>query len=153
MESERVMLQVFVEDVRLDLQKAIPGFGQPAPAAAPTVAPAAPPAHQDGRGEVAAHAPTTDPLEPAERKAYQQYAYAVEQSAMPITKDREAYDWLAAHLDSGDKLPAYETWTRYLRSARKALGEQKNKPRRGRQAGRSVVRDRDIDRQGTSDAD
>ena len=37
-------------------------------------------------------------------------------------------------------LPAeFETWSRYLRAARKKVGELKNRPRRGRE-GRSIVR-------------
>lgn len=56
--------------------------------------------------------------------------------------DRAAYDWIKATGGEGEAwtLPAeFETWSRYLRSARKKVGAQKNNPRRDR-GGRSIVR-------------
>lgn len=56
--------------------------------------------------------------------------------------DRAAYDWVKASGGGGEvwNLPAeFETWSRYLRAARKKVGELKNRPRRGRE-GRSIVR-------------
>ena len=41
-------------------------------------------------------------------------------------------------------LPSFETWGRYLRKARRLLGEQKNTPRAGRLRGRSIVGEEDI---------
>lgn len=55
--------------------------------------------------------------------------------------DRAAYDWVTAKAGGGEvwNLPAeFETWSRYLRAARKKVGEPKNRPRRGRR-GRSIV--------------
>jgi hypothetical protein len=38
-----------------------------------------------------------------------------------------------------DRFPTLDTWLRYLRSGRKALGRQKNQPRHGRPFGKSIV--------------
>ena len=55
-------------------------------------------------------------------------------SASDVTDDR-AYNQLK---DAEVNLPSLETWTRYLREARNALGIQKNKPR-SKYTGRSAV--------------
>jgi len=50
----------------------------------------------------------------------------------PDATDRQVYDLLQeamGHRKGGDRLPAFETITRYLRQARQALGLQKNSPR------------------------
>ena len=55
--------------------------------------------------------------------------------------DRAAYDWVRDHRGEGEawELPAeFDTWSRYLRYARKKVGAPKNRPRRGR-GGRSIV--------------
>ncbi len=87
-------------------------------------------------------------LQPAVRKAYSSFVYA-ERIASKKLEDREAYDWLKENGfpdDGGDQgeltdytLPAFDTWNRQVRAARKALGEQKNDRRAGRTTGRSIV--------------
>jgi hypothetical protein len=74
-------------------------------------------------------------------KAYQQYVWAVEQNAeLNGATDRQVYDWLTEHLEEGEKLPIFSTWTRYVREARAATNTRKNNPRSGRHIGPSIVR-------------
>ncbi len=81
-------------------------------------------------------APITVRLRPCDRLALNQSEYAqLEDSG--LATDRDAYDWLK-ECNGVDDLRSFETWARYLRRARKALGKQKNLPRRGRPLG-SVV--------------
>ena len=87
-------------------------------------------------------------LEPAVRRAYRAYEYA-EWKAEQRLQDKEAYDQLKANgflkdsKDWGDledyKLPAFGTWAKYLRTARKALGESKYTRRHARTQGKSIV--------------
>ena len=73
-------------------------------------------------------------LEPAARKAYLACQYAETMNTRTL-QDWGAHEWLkenGIHQDKGDlgeltdyQLPAFETWSRYVRKARKALGEQK----------------------------
>jgi hypothetical protein len=68
--------------------------------------------------------------------------------------DREAYDWLkdkenrwpdTLFAGAADyELPAYSTFERYCRSARRKLGENKNSRKSDRTPSRSVVRIRDL---------
>ncbi len=83
-------------------------------------------------------ASTTSPGEarrvpPARVKALSQWKSAIDQNPALSTesKDREVYDWLEDHCD-GDRLPSFETWSRYLREARSNVGLSKNSSRRGR---------------------
>jgi hypothetical protein len=99
-------------------------------------------------------------LQPADRKAYFAYQYA-ETMAEKRLQDREAYDWLnengidASKGDVGElaeyKLPAFDTWAKQLRNARRPLGEQKYTPRGGRAAGRSIVAEKEVEYQRGSD--
>lgn len=93
-----------------------------------------------------------EPEEPLERlpdrvrRAYAQYLFAMKQyegEAGGQPTDRELYAWLKRR--SEERLPAFETWVRYVRQARQALGEQKNSPRAGREHGRSIVSCHDIE--------
>jgi len=96
-------------------------------------------------------------LEPAYRKAYYAYQHA-ESKAGKCLADDEAYDFLKENGidDESDQeepgltdyeLPSRETWKRYLREARKALGEQKHR-RRGRPTiTRSIVKGDQIEHQ------
>jgi hypothetical protein len=52
--------------------------------------------------------------------------------------DRAAYDWAKENVREDCRFPTFETFATYLRRARRLLGEQKNRPRRGR-VGRSIV--------------
>lgn len=69
-------------------------------------------------------------------KAGQQYLRI--KSEFGDVTDSEAYQKLSDGLEEGESLPNEETWTRYLRSFRKAQGLQKNSPRKARD-GRSVI--------------
>ena len=69
-------------------------------------------------------------------RAYQQYQMA--EKSLGDTTDRQAYDWLKERVEETERLPDFNTWTRYLRTARKFYGTQKNTPRGGR-TGRSIV--------------
>jgi hypothetical protein len=84
----------------------------------------------------------------SETNAYSQYHFAVRLMAKEEavttgerTTDEAAYTWLIRHGEDYrvPSLPKFDTWVRYLRSARKKAGESKNRPRRGR-GGRSIVR-------------
>jgi len=78
-------------------------------------------------------------LSTAVRRAYLSFLLA-EARAEKRLEDRVAYDWLQDNewggSESGEledyELPEFDTWSRYLRTARKELGEQKYTPRSGR---------------------
>jgi len=99
-------------------------------------------------------------LRAAQRKAYYSFLYA-ESKAEKRLEDREAHDLLQEEgiapdeEESGElvdyELPAFDTWSRQVRSARKALGEQKYTPRRGRSTSRSIVKGGEIDHQNSGD--
>ena len=84
----------------------------------------------------------------ADRLAYLAFCYA-ESKAGKRLQDRDAYNLLSeegipdtagARDDlEGYELPAFDTWARYLRNARRQLGEQKNTCRGGRPHGKSVT--------------
>lgn len=82
-------------------------------------------------------------VKPSESRAYTQWREAVKQNAeLDGADDDVVYGWLA---ESGDaKLPRRDTWKRQLRNARCAVGEQKHRPRAGREHGKSIVRPDDI---------
>lgn len=68
--------------------------------------------------------------------AYALYEFAVSKEPTLFNKtDREVYDWLLLQPQLPDEVeipPRFDTFTRYLRSARNILGRQKNHPRAGR---------------------
>lgn len=77
-------------------------------------------------------------LRPCDQIAFSQYQRAVEQE-QSIKTDDEAYDWVADDMKAdGIQLTRRDNWKRYVRSARKFHGEQKNGPRIGNET-RSVV--------------
>jgi hypothetical protein len=88
-----------------------------------------------------------------QRLAYMAFQHA-ESCAGKSLKDKEAYEILhenGVSPDKGDlgelegyKLPGYDTWARYVREARKALGEQKYSRRAGRPLTTSIARPSDI---------
>jgi hypothetical protein len=94
-------------------------------------------------------------LEPAVRLAYLTFCYA-ESKAGKRLEDREAHELLKedgipeAAGERGElaeyRLPAFDTWARYLRDARNLLGEQKYTRRAGRPTGKSVVRGDQVER-------
>lgn len=70
------------------------------------------------------------------RKASEQYRQAAEALDVSDPIDQEAYDQLATAMESsGEKadLPTFSTWQRNLREYRRLTGQQKNKPRAGRE--------------------
>ncbi len=84
------------------------------------------------------------------------YAYGQYLSAVPNVPDqatdRECYDWAKGH-NEGSPIPAFETWQRYVRQARKHLGQQKNTPQAGRSFGRSIALPEEIDPPEADEAD
>ncbi len=100
-------------------------------------------------GTAAAREERIQKMAPAFRRASFAFEYA-ESKAGKRLKDREAYDLLKEEGipdDKGDlgeltdyQLPAFDTWTRQLRAARSALGEQKHTARAQRATGKSIVR-------------
>jgi hypothetical protein len=88
-------------------------------------------------------------LPKAVKAAYAVYKYAERENERAMMEDQAAYRWLKANGlpdDLGDySLPDFSSWSRYLRKARKALGEQKHSSRQGRPVGRSIVRVAAID--------
>ena len=91
-----------------------------------------------------------DGLRPCDRTAFVQYGRASE--SLGGCTDKEAYAWAKEHND-GAPLPTLESWVRYLRRARMVYGCQKNTPRAGRGAGRSIVQSKDVEYQGRDEDD
>jgi len=94
--------------------------------------------HEEGMASLEMAADATDgrqnlPL--SCQRAYQQFKGAEER--LGEVTDKEVYDWLKD--DNDTQLPPFDTWTRYLRAARRHYGTQKNTPRAGR-TGLSVVK-------------
>lgn len=99
-------------------------------------------------------------LRPCDRQAYLAFQYA-EQLAERQLQDHEAHEWLNENGIDTDKgelgeladygLPSFETFAKYLRTARNALNEQKYSRRAGRTGGGSVVRGDEIEFQGEKD--
>jgi len=161
----------YSETLIADLARAYPGLNVPSQATANTgLPPTANPeqGEADGGTGLTTPANTTEAdLEPADRKAYYSYSWAegrlLEAGATRV-KDREAYDWLKdnglpdekdlpqlATEFAGYKLPAFDTWVKQVRKARKALGTQKYQKRAGRKTGRSIAGGREIEHQGADD--
>ncbi len=86
-------------------------------------------------------------LKPAVRRAILAYEHAEKQIESPHILDRDAWNLLkeqgVREPDSTELVdycpPAFATFARHLRTARKALKEQKHQPRAVRTAGKSVV--------------
>jgi hypothetical protein len=99
-------------------------------------------------------------LKRSERLAYFGFVYAESKEGRRL-EDREAYDLLAEKgIPDGAgnlgeltdyRLPEFTTWSRQLREARQALGEQKYTSRRGRRKGKSIVQGDQIERQQEDD--
>ena len=156
-DQDAAIVDTWIADVEADL----PG-GKPSPAAKTEQG------EGDGGTGLTTPANTTEAdLEPADRKAYYSYSWAegrlLEAGATRV-KDREAYDWLKdnglpdekdlpqlATEFAGYKLPAFDTWVKQVRKARKALGTQKYQKRAGRKTGRSIAGGREIEHQGADD--
>lgn len=72
-------------------------------------------------------------------QSYERAEAGLTMSGSTNVTDKAAYMWLKEHDPEEYKLPDRETWGRYVREVRSALGRQKNQPRKGR-TGRSIVR-------------
>lgn len=87
-------------------------------------------------------------LGPARRLAYSQWLWAkerIEQRGEVLTQEA-AYREVEAEREPGDKpLPRCDTWCKYVREVKNALEQQTNTSRAGREGGRSIVRQRDLD--------
>lgn len=81
-------------------------------------------------------------LKPIYEAAFQAYKVA-EKSLSAKCTDKQAYDWLKDNAIADYDLPAFETWAKYVRKARKYYGDSKNTPRGGR-TGLSVKSSNDI---------
>lgn len=80
-------------------------------------------------------------LSPSRAKAYGQYLHAVGRNPeLANATDREVYNAVKEQLDSGETLPTYATWTKYVRDARAHHDANKHRSRAGRPHGKSVVR-------------
>jgi hypothetical protein len=79
----------------------------------------------------------------AAKRAYSAYCEAVDLAAregITLKTDEDAYDFIAEHV-TDYKLPkAFETFTKHLRVARKALGTQKRNRRKLFKPSRSIVK-------------
>jgi len=94
-------------------------------------------------------------LEPAEQKAYLAFQYAESRMGRGL-QDRDAHELLEEEGipsdggNTGDLIdyepPNFDTWSRQLRTARRALGEQKRRRGRGRTT-RSIVKVDQIENQ------
>ena len=75
----------------------------------------------------------------SEQIAYEQYLQAAKALGCNCT-DKDAYDWCVNHIDGFDsKSRTFDSWARYLRTARNALGMQKNSSARPFLVEKSVV--------------
>jgi len=75
--------------------------------------------------------------------AYQSYEHASRKLPPEKQTDQEAYEFLKEYGMPEYKLPAYETWKRYVREGRHYHGTQKKHPTVGR-AGRSIASPSDV---------
>ena len=94
---------------------------------------------------------TVDELRRGEKKALYAYNVAEQRNDRELT-DIEAHRWLKEHIaasDHGDEsdynLPSFDTWSRYLRQARRKLGQSKYHRQADRTSGRSIVKANQID--------
>lgn len=105
-------------------------------------------------GETANKYDGLDTVKPSEKEAYLSFVYAEAKTERRL-EDRDAYDWLNENgIDKNDtgeledyNLPSFDTWRRYLSTARKATNEQKYTPRKARPEGRSIVHADEIEYQ------
>lgn len=89
-------------------------------------------------------------LQRTEQLAYAQWAYAIEK--IGECTDKDAYEWLKENLQdspcedlAASSLATFESWSRYLRTARKQTGQTKNSPRAGREHGGSIRKPDEIE--------
>jgi hypothetical protein len=73
-------------------------------------------------------------------KAYQSYQLG-KQELGDLATDKEIHEWLKKNGHEEYRLPAYDTWVRYVRKGREFYKTHKNKPRAGRSDGMPKARD------------
>ena len=128
------------EQLKLEYEKALAEFRRQ------SQSPSTPPA--DGTAQVESDGDKPSELTGATRLAYRSFVYAEKHNEKNL-QDREAHDWLKEYGISAEKyestelaeyqLPAFGTWSRYLREARNALDKSKYTKRAGRPHGKSIV--------------
>lgn len=110
--------------------------------------------NEQGKGADKSQAEIQQSLSLCVRQAYFAYQLAELTNGKRL-EDREAYDYIKENglpenagglgdLTDYD-LPVFDTFTRYLREARQALGEQKYRRRAGRSKGASIVSAGDVE--------
>ena len=82
-------------------------------------------------------------LPPSRRKAWMQW-FTASQTLNNCT-DHQAYEWNKKQLESGDVLIPFESWRRYIRQARNAMGLQKNSTAKPILSGKSIISSNDVE--------
>lgn len=102
---------------------------------------------EQGEGASKSRAEILQSLSACVRQAYLAYLLGETINGRHL-EDQEAYDYIKENgfPENGDlgeltdyELPDFDTWARYVRKARKALGEQKYSRRANRPKGRSIA--------------
>ncbi len=80
------------------------------------------------------------PLQPSKEKAYQTWKFAESKMEPPPENDKATYLWLQENFDEseGYRLPAFETWVRYVTAGRAHHGEEKYQGKKTRRTTRTV---------------
>jgi hypothetical protein len=141
------------ELVELPLETPPPASGQPPASTAPQPAEMKTkraaedrPATPHGADQPLPLAASEKRLEPCEALAYLSYSHAVtEQPDLKESRFKDIYLWLQDHgcpqYDEDHEIPNFESWSRYLRTARRSHGEpRRHQPRAHGKTGRRVVR-------------
>ena len=98
--------------------------------------------HKQGEREPAQE---EEKLRPALAKAWSSYHFGESSLSTMCDQvtDQTVYQWLENNGPKEYALPQFNTWSRYVREARKILGRNKNAPRTGRK-GRSIQNASDL---------
>lgn len=86
-------------------------------------------------------------LKPCHQLAYSQYVQVIkDRPELATATEQQVYNYYKEYLydrQEDGELPIFSSWSKYVRTARNAMGESKNTPRSGRE-GRSIIRQRDM---------
>lgn len=78
---------------------------------------------------------------PSRRRAYGQYLDAIRRNPeLANATDRDVYNAVKEQLDTGERLPTFATWSKYVRECRTYHDTNKNGSRASREHSKSVVR-------------